>query len=293
MQHAEYTFEKMDEVRARWVLPRVYAAPRPLRPYLDACFETRSGPERVPGERARRMPEGAAYVVFLKDRIVADGGPESMVVFGGAHDRVHDIPAWDYASQFGIRVRPGAAALIAGCPAAELTNTIVPLRELWGARADRLFEELMATRCEARCLELLSAAITEKVSQRSDEDLQTVRLAAAVRSQSGDARIADLARNFGVSVRTLERRFRDGVGLSPKQYQRVSRLACVLEAVNRDVNDWAGVANACGYYDQSHLIEDCHAVVGCSPDRFLRRLTQLASLEIGLVFERPPAAEEK
>ena len=58
----EYTFVKMDEQRARWVVPRVYRPPRDLCRYLDACFITESAPVRSPHERVRRMPEGATYI---------------------------------------------------------------------------------------------------------------------------------------------------------------------------------------------------------------------------------------
>jgi methylphosphotriester-DNA--protein-cysteine methyltransferase len=78
------------------------------------------------------------------------------------------------------------------------------------------------------------------------------------------------------------------LGLAPKQYQRVSRLAKVLEAVTLSASDWAEIASGCGYYDQSHLIEDCQAILGNSPERFLRTITKAESLEIGLVFEKEP-----
>lgn len=44
---------------------------------------------------------------------------------GGAQDRIHDIPAWDYQLQYSLRLQPGAAGLVLGTSVATLTNCIV------------------------------------------------------------------------------------------------------------------------------------------------------------------------
>jgi transcriptional regulator GlxA family with amidase domain len=134
---------------------------------------------------------------------------------------------------------------------------------------------------------LLCDAVREFLAREPHGDLLAVRFARAVRSASGDAKVSVLARELGVTVRTIERRFHDAVGLGPKQYQRVARLAKVLVSLNESGGDWARIASSCGYYDEAHLSADCHGVLGRPPERFLRDVTNVASLEIGLVFERP------
>ncbi|MFZ5893362.1 MAG: helix-turn-helix domain-containing protein [Myxococcota bacterium] len=284
---AEYTFAKMDEHRARWVAPRVYRPPHDLSRYLDACFITESIPMRSPHERVRRMPEGATYIVFLRGRRTLTGiRDEAKLVVGGAHDCVHDIPTWDYELQCGLRIQPGAARLVLGLSAAVVRNCIVPLRELWGERADVLLEQLVVASSDAAWLRLLCDAVREVLARESHTGLLAVRFARALRSAPGDARLSVLAREFGVSVRTLERRFQDSVGMGPKQYQRVARIAKVLMRLNENGGNWSRIASACGYYDQSHLSDDCHGVLGRPPERFLRDITNVGSLEIGLVFEK-------
>lgn len=289
---AEYTFAKMDADRAHWTVPQIHPPPRDLRPYLDASFITRSMSSRGADERGRRMPEGAGYIVLLRGRASGSGAQEATLVVGGAQERVHDIPSWDYEYQCGVRMRPGAASAVLGESAAAIKNAIIPLRELWGGRADRLLDRLLAARGDGECLSRLQQAVREQLHEDDDADLAAVRLARAIRGAPGDARLATLARDFGTTVRTLERRFRDHVGLAPKQYQRIARIARVFELVGRAKNEWATVAAECGYYDQSHLVDDCQELLGDSPDRFLRRLTSVSSLEIGLVFEKRGASNE-
>jgi AraC-like DNA-binding protein len=236
------------------------------------------------------MPEGASYIVFLRGRATASGvSDEATLVVGGAQERVHEIPSWDYQFQCGLRIQPGAARIVLGSAAPALKNAIIPLREVWGARADRLLERLLTARADAEYIRMLSEAVEDSLCERADVEALSVALAQAVRSAPGGVRVSHLARELGMSVRTLERRFREDIGLAPKQYQRMARMAKVLNLVDGSGGDWASIAAACGYFDQSHLIDDCHGVLGRSPERFLRNVTNAESLQIGLVFERQPA----
>ena len=80
--------------------------------------------------------------------------------------------------------------------------------------------------------------------------------------------IADVARRMGVSPRHLTRTFRHAVGLTPKMFARISRfqrVAAVLDDDGPGGEVLAGVALACGYYDQSHLVRDVRAFAGGTP----------------------------
>jgi transcriptional regulator GlxA family with amidase domain len=78
--------------------------------------------------------------------------------------------------------------------------------------------------------------------------------------------IADVARRMGVSPRHLTRTFRHAVGLTPKMFARISRFQRVAAVLDHEPGDvLAGVALACGYYDQSHLVRDVRAFAGGTP----------------------------
>lgn len=288
---AEYSFSRMDRERARWTVPQIYAPPRDLSGHLDQCFITRGMSSQSPSERGRRMPEGASYIVLLRGRRTPEGvSDEATLVVGGAQQAIHDIPTWSYEYQCGLRIQPGAGGLVLGTPATAVKNAIFPLRELWGDDAARLLDRLLAARSDAERVEMFSATVRQRLRGSSKTDLVAVRLARAIRRARGNQRLGALAKQLGTTVRTLERRFDGSVGLSPKQYQRIARIARVFDLVGASGRAWADVAVECGYYDQSHLVEDCHQILGRSPERFLSRLTNVASLEIGLVFENDRAA---
>jgi AraC-like DNA-binding protein len=288
---SEYSFTLVDNARAHWTLPEIYAPPRDLRRYLDACFITQGMFAQNPRERGRRMPEGASYIVFLHGRVTSSGvRDEAILIAGGAHDRIFDIPTWSYVYQCGLRIQPGAASAVLGSAASAIKNLIVPLRELWREDAAVLLDRLLATGSSRDRLGLLCQAVRNRLAGAQNTDQAAVHLAEAIRGARGDTRLSRIAQDCGTSVRTLERRFGANIGMGPKQYQRLARIARVFELVGGSSRTWADVAAECGYYDQSHLVDDCHQILGHPPEQFLDRLTNVASLTIGLIFEKEASA---
>jgi AraC-like DNA-binding protein len=99
-------------------------------------------------------------------------------------------------------------------------------------------------------------------------DLRVEVAVAAIRASHGAARLADVTRACGLSSRTLERRFRRGVGMPPKALCRIVRFRRAWDrAAGRDGTSWADLALECGYYDQAHLLRDFRELAGFTPGR--------------------------
>jgi len=80
----------------------------------------------------------------------------------------------------------------------------------------------------------------------------------------GAIRVSEL-RRFGLTGRHLLRRFRDEVGLGPKELCRVLRLQSALELRGAGCADWVEVALQAGFCDQSHLVREARALAGAPP----------------------------
>lgn len=85
-------------------------------------------------------------------------------------------------------------------------------------------------------------------------------------------RVADFARECGMSVRSVQRLFADYVGVSPKWVILRYRIHEALERAESDV-EWAHLAADLGYSDQAHLVRDFTQTVGVSPTAYARALT--------------------
>ncbi|MFJ2581603.1 helix-turn-helix domain-containing protein [Kitasatospora aureofaciens] len=111
-----------------------------------------------------------------------------------------------------------------------------------------------------------------------------------LRRTHGLVPVGTLVEGTGWSRRRLELRFREHLGVAPKQAGTIIRLQHTLTALTRHAAsggpdgpdserlDGARIAALCGYYDQSHLDRTFRAMVGCSPRAFLASRRAAAGL---------------
>ncbi len=77
---------------------------------------------------------------------------------------------------------------------------------------------------------------------------------------------------LGINRRKLERQFSTFIGISPKKYQKITRIQKVIINMithkNPDLTEWT---YAFGYYDQPHFIRDFNEFTGLSPGKFFHK----------------------
>lgn len=101
---------------------------------------------------------------------------------------------------------------------------------------------------------------------------RTVRAWEELVRTRGSAPVARVADEVGWSVRQLENRFREQIGIGPKAAGRILRLqrARRLLAAGRSQAETAAL---CGFYDQAHLSGEFKAMTGCTPRQFAHAST--------------------
>lgn len=225
---------------------RELAAPRPLQTVVACLWEQQTAVCHA----QRVVPDGCLDVIWLSggELVIAgaDTGPRTVV-----------LPA--RSRSLGVRLRPGAAGQVLGLPASELCDREVAAEAVWGAAAAALAEQLRAS--PDRGLAILAQAVAARGAQ-CDELIA----AAALRLSRPGARVAAVARELGVTERTLHRRTRHAVGYGPKTLARVARLRRLIAGegplVMRSLE--------AGYASQAHMTEEVRRLTGITPVRFLK-----------------------
>jgi AraC-like DNA-binding protein len=84
--------------------------------------------------------------------------------------------------------------------------------------------------------------------------------------QNGIVKIKDLEDKFRISRRWLEKQFSAQIGVSPKEYVRVTRFNALLNQIFTDPSvSLHLLLDDFGYYDQSHLNKDFNEFTGQTP----------------------------
>ena len=96
------------------------------------------------------------------------------------------------------------------------------------------------------------------------------RLVAWLGDHSEVTRVDELAREAGLSERSLQRLVEQRIGLSPKWLLQRRRLHDAVEALKAGRGTLAEVAADLGYADQAHFTHDFRTVTGMTPGEYLR-----------------------
>jgi AraC-like DNA-binding protein len=243
--------------------------PGPPLDELIECFWCLS--DAPPHARERILPCGTLELVInLAEDEFRIYDPQgacrrfSGAMVSGAYRRSFVIDTREHASVIGVHFRPGGAAPFVGAPAAAIADAHVDLDALWGRRAGELRERLCDASSPAERFGVLERALRGRF-QPPTRRHGAVRIALEHLDRSGEG-IGELAARVGLSHRRLIEVFAAEIGMTPKLYGRVQRFQRALGLSRRaPVADWARLAQASGYCDQSHLIRDFIEFSGFSP----------------------------
>lgn len=190
----------------------------------------------------------------------------------GARQRAHRKVVRGGQRTVIARLRLGTHEAVFGVPPSEIAGRIVPLEDLWGDAAARLYERLARARNVHDAATILDDAIVKRLAASTQPEAHT-RLALAAAARLRTARVSAVAEALGVSERNLRRVFRMAIGMSPKEFARLTRFHLALsEACASRHVDWAGIAAATGYYDQAHLIAEFREIAGVTPRALMSEL---------------------
>ncbi|WP_394825491.1 helix-turn-helix domain-containing protein [Pendulispora albinea] len=257
------------------------------RPPLDAHIELfwHYPGEPLPAHRHERvLPNGTVTILFpipeapigiYDSTTLAPTAAARGALISGPQVSSFAIDTTLRTSIIGVHFKPGGASAVLGVPLHVLLGKHVALEDVWGSFAADLLDQVRSTRDPVERLARLERGVVART--RGAPGPGTIPGAVlyglnAFRANVESARIDDVARDIGLSTRRLSQLFRDWVGMPPKRYARLLRLQSALAMAAPEVG-WGRVAHACGYFDQSHFINEFHAITGTHPHRYFAERT--------------------
>jgi AraC-like DNA-binding protein len=224
-----------------------WPAPAALRPAVT-CLWARVIPESSEIFSSVVLPDAASDLIWEQGKGSFVAGPDT----GPAP--AHMTPG---TILFGVRLKSWAGGPVLGLPLSEVRDQRVPLADLGQRDVPGTLDPYPAVE---RMLDLAGRLITG-----STPDPEVTHAASLLRDPR--IQVEDVARETGVSVRQLRRRFHAAVGYGPKTLQRVLRFHRFVTQIDTSHGtiDLAGLAADLGYADQAHLTRECVVLAGVTP----------------------------
>jgi AraC-like DNA-binding protein len=260
----------------RWEMVQAAPDPRLAEHVLSYCSyreETRSFVRR------RELPSvRVVMIVNLGEpiRVSApgrEGWTEQAVGFvAGLHDTYALTETGGSQAGVQIDLTPVGAHLLLGLPMDELSRRVVTLEELFGFDGLLLREALAGAGSWAERFALVDDFLLGLLDDARSPVPSVTRALHRLHESGGTVPVGTVAAEIGCSRRHLISRFREQVGITPKLLARILRFERVVSLIDaRTTMSWAEIAQACGYYDQAHMIRDFNQFAGGPPSEFARR----------------------
>jgi AraC-like DNA-binding protein len=165
---------------------------------------------------------------------------------------------------FGCYLYPYALPKLFSLPASDFTDQFAEFNSVLGREGRELEERMLTALDNGQRVAILTDFLEKKLCDvRTDEPLVFASISHIIETR-GLINVRDLAREYFLSDRQFERKFKEFSGFSPKTYSRIIRFQAALKEYgsNKSLTD---IAYDCGYYDQSHFINDFREFTGYNP----------------------------
>jgi AraC-like DNA-binding protein len=233
------------------------------------------GEGRTAYRRDRILPSGQSQLLINlgpPQYRVEPGPPEKRVPFvdvwySGLHRGPIDTEAPHGNALLGVAFSARGAFPWLGERMDGLSDRIVALADAVGDGALRLRERLLNTPSIAARFGVVERWLLARFKPRTMTHPAVAWAVDRIAATGGKLSIEDLATQTGFTRKHLGNLFQQQVGFSPKALARVHRFRGALDILNRANGrvPWAALAGQCGFYDQSHLINEFRRFTGFSP----------------------------
>jgi len=221
----------------------------------------------------RILPTGQAHLLvnLEQDEFRAYGGQNFRTVqslpgsvWAGPHGQATALDTKEQHRLLAVEFKIGGAAAFLAMPVSDACDQLIGLDSVLGQDGRLLRERLCETAALADKFRVFEAVLLARLRRALDP-----AIVAAIQFLDEGLPVAETALRVGLLPKTFGRRFRDQVGLAPKQLSRVRRMQRVIASVQGHAQvDWCLVAARFGYTDQAHLIHDFQDLTGITPSAY-------------------------
>jgi len=165
---------------------------------------------------------------------------------------------------------------IFGYPQIEIRDKAVDLDLLCGSDGKDIIEQIILAKDDMARIIFMDKFLlrqykkTEKKKAENNAVREHLNL---IMREKGCIKIKDICTKFDLNIKTLERNFKEKIGLTPKEFSRIIRLNHLYKLINtKNEIDWLDMVYECNYYDQAHLINEFKEFTKMPPDEFLKNI---------------------
>ena len=165
------------------------------------------------------------------------------------------IPFHTGATYFGVRFTPLHSLQLSPAPFRELVDRQLFLTDVVKGVSSLCDDIAEKTSFNQRIAHFERYFLPKLLSHQQQSEMLAYCLQQIYQAR-GNLSIEQLAADIGLSTRYIRKKFVETLGLSPKQFSRITRFQHTLSSVMNQSAPAGSIASEHGYYDQAHFIKD-------------------------------------
>lgn len=250
------------------MLYREYQPNIALLPYIETYWVAQGYADQTESEKI--LPDGCVDIIFSFCHTSDNGNLAPFLPnIVGVMTTYLEIRYLDYVSMLGIRFRPAGITAFTKVPIYSFTDQQVNLTLVDSLFNTDFYSKLPELGLTSEKIKHIDSYLIHKLADIFVPDKQIIYAIDLIRNTNGLLSLNNVADRSCLSLRSLERNFRNVVGISPKTFSKIIKFKYTLSFL-REHKDTSLFTTAieCGYYDHSHLFKEFKALAGDIPSYF-------------------------
>ena len=217
----------------------------------------------------RILPDGCADIIFNLGNSNS-AIPEETIAISGMMTKFLNVSLDTGSELLGVRFKSGQLSSLTNYPLFEIKNKTVVASEIIPELNLEKLEQLQDQKNIESKLEFIESIIYKILSAKKlTVDSLISSVTDFILNSSEPINISKLANNHYISLRQLERRFKNKIGVTVKEFAGIFRFKQTIKSIaNNHDKSLLHIAFDNGYYDHSHLTSEIKRFSGQIPSDF-------------------------
>ena len=195
-----------------------------------------------------------------------------VIGYNPIHEQQYMLPGSSFRRGLAISLTQLGVNHLLQLPVRELFHQAVDLELIVGNDAEMLYELLECSRSEKEMVSILDHFFLSLLKRERYVNQSFVyQINRIISYQQRLIKVNELADHLNLHERSLQRKFREEIGLTPKEFLQLFRFIRIFQLMTGNpaisIQDliWHG-----GFYDQAHFYHEFHKITSFSPGDFFK-----------------------
>lgn len=246
-----------------------------LAPFVDRYYRGIFNTSAEANRSIKIVPNGCLeLIIHLKELYckLPNGNklsytPDYMLI--GMFSKTYQVHFSEQVPVFSIRFKPQALPYILRIKGSEVFENYGDIESLLDKRFLNFCHRIREDQNIGTMIERTEKFLVQILAKQTLEESYVTKAVKLIYNSRMN-HVHELSEKVNISQRQLERKFKELIGVSPKQYFKLIRINKAIELLRQNQSlNLTDITYYCGYFDQAHFIKDFKQITSQTPSSFI------------------------